>query len=248
MLTPQEIRDKSFVKAVFGGYDMSEVDEFLDQLSEDYIALYKENAVLKSKMKVLVNKIEEYKKSEETISTAMLSAQKTANDIIDDAKLKSLEIVKNAEAIAIEKTIGIQKDIKNEERRLLLSKKTTADFIDEIKKLIKKQVEILSSIPNLEFEIENRIEDSAEPVIDAAEEIENSVQKILSAENDTIDEADQIPEIPEDKSEKEDINMEDLDAEDGGTEYNAVNTDEDLTPKPKFNFKNLQFGKEYEVK
>ena len=28
MLTPQEISEKEFVKAVFGGYDMAVVDEF----------------------------------------------------------------------------------------------------------------------------------------------------------------------------------------------------------------------------
>ena len=59
MFTPQEIQEKTFVKAVFGGYDMATVDEFLEPLTEDYITLYKENAVLKSKMKVLVEKLEE---------------------------------------------------------------------------------------------------------------------------------------------------------------------------------------------
>ncbi len=56
MLTPQDIRDKQFVKAVFGGYDMSTVDDFLEELTEDYAALYKENAILKSKIKVLVER------------------------------------------------------------------------------------------------------------------------------------------------------------------------------------------------
>lgn len=56
MFTPQEIQEKTFVKAVFGGYDMQTVDDFLEPLTEDYITLYKENSVLKSKMKVLVEK------------------------------------------------------------------------------------------------------------------------------------------------------------------------------------------------
>jgi cell division initiation protein len=58
MLTPQEISKTEFVKAVFGGYDMSAVDDFLEKLTADYAALYKENAILKSKIKVLVEKIE----------------------------------------------------------------------------------------------------------------------------------------------------------------------------------------------
>ena len=52
MLTPQDIQNKEFVKAVFGGYDMQGVDDFLEELTDDYAALYKDNAILKSKIKV----------------------------------------------------------------------------------------------------------------------------------------------------------------------------------------------------
>ena len=59
MLSPQDISDKVFVKAVFGGYDMTGVDDFLEGVAGDYAALYKENAILKGKLKVLVEKVEE---------------------------------------------------------------------------------------------------------------------------------------------------------------------------------------------
>ena len=60
MFTPQEVSEKVFPKASFGsgGYTMSAVDEFLDTLTEDYTALYKENVALKAKLKVLAEKIE----------------------------------------------------------------------------------------------------------------------------------------------------------------------------------------------
>ena len=61
MFTPQQLEEISFEKAAFGGYKISEVDEFLEAFIEDYITLYKENALLKSKMRVLVGKLEEYK-------------------------------------------------------------------------------------------------------------------------------------------------------------------------------------------
>ena len=67
MLTPQEVSTHAFTKAVMGGYNMAAVDEFLDVLTEDYSALYSENAVLKSKMKVLVDKVEEYRSTEEAM-------------------------------------------------------------------------------------------------------------------------------------------------------------------------------------
>lgn len=61
MLTPQEAESHVFPKASFGGYNMLQVDTFLDSLIEDYRTLYQENTSLKNKMKVLVDKVEEYR-------------------------------------------------------------------------------------------------------------------------------------------------------------------------------------------
>ena len=72
MLTPQQIQEVSFEKALFGGYDMDSVDDFLEPLTDDYITLYKENSVLKSKMRILVDKIEEYRKHETSMQNALL--------------------------------------------------------------------------------------------------------------------------------------------------------------------------------
>ena len=60
MFTPQEVSEKVFPKASFGGggYNMASVDEFLDALTEDYTALFKENVTLKAKLKVLVEKVQ----------------------------------------------------------------------------------------------------------------------------------------------------------------------------------------------
>ena len=57
MLTPQEVSGRAFSKAAFGGYNMAMVDEFLDELTDDYTALYKENAALKAKLKVHDSKL-----------------------------------------------------------------------------------------------------------------------------------------------------------------------------------------------
>ena len=67
MITPQAIREKTFEKAVFGGYDMASVDSFLEELVNDFTTMQKENAVLKAKMKVLVDKVEEYRGNEDAM-------------------------------------------------------------------------------------------------------------------------------------------------------------------------------------
>ena len=101
MTTPQEIREKSFDKArsMFGGYDMATIDEYLDELANDFEAMQKENLVLKSKMKVLVDKIEEYRTNESALNQAILSAQKLSVQIENDARTRSANIVAEAEAV-----------------------------------------------------------------------------------------------------------------------------------------------------
>ena len=64
MLSSRELREYSIEKAVFGGYDTKSVDSLLDQAADDMEALEKENAELRAKLKVLVDKIEEYRRVE----------------------------------------------------------------------------------------------------------------------------------------------------------------------------------------
>ena len=100
MLTPQEIQDTKFEKAVFGGYDMAQIDKFLDELLVDYNLLYKENAALKGKMRVLVDKIDEYRAVDEEMRKALYTAQLTAKEITEKAEKEAQKIIANAEAEA----------------------------------------------------------------------------------------------------------------------------------------------------
>ena len=88
MLTPQEVSARSFTKTMMGGYNMTMVDEFLDELTDDYTSLYKENASLKAKMKVLVEKVEEYRATEDSMRATLLTAQRMADSIVKEAEEK----------------------------------------------------------------------------------------------------------------------------------------------------------------
>ena len=85
MMTPQEAEAHVFPKASFGGYNMLQVDTFLDSLIEDYRTLYQENVSLKNKMKVLVDKVEEYRATEEAMRKALMTAQRMADDMVKEA-------------------------------------------------------------------------------------------------------------------------------------------------------------------
>ena len=102
MITPQQIEQISFGKATFGGYSMEDVDEFLEPLTEDYVTLYKENTLLKSKMRVLVGKLEEYRKNEASMKDAIVNAQKTCDLMVKEAEEKCKQMLTDAGAAAAE--------------------------------------------------------------------------------------------------------------------------------------------------
>ena len=106
MFTPQQIDQISFsqAKRAKSGYDMDEVDAFLEPLTEDYVTLYKENALLKSKMRVLVGKLEEYRKNEAAMKDAVVNAQRSAEKTIRDAEMKAAAVLANANTQAAQAT------------------------------------------------------------------------------------------------------------------------------------------------
>ena len=143
MLTPQEVSSRAFAKAVMGGYNMAMVDEFLDELTDDYTALYKENAALKAKMKILVDKVEEYRATEDSMRTALLTAQKMANTMVEEAEAKKSSLLADAEADAKKKIGNLQDEVEHEEQRLANAKAATARFLAQVRDLYEREIAML---------------------------------------------------------------------------------------------------------
>ena len=138
MLTPQEVSTHAFSKAVMGGYNMAMVDEFLDELTDDYTALYKENAALKAKLKVLVEKVEDYRATEDSMRATLLTAQKMADSIVHEAEAKRDEILAQAETSAREKIGQLRQEVEAAEERLHQGQRDLAQFIAASREICEK--------------------------------------------------------------------------------------------------------------
>ena len=182
MLTPQEVSARSFTKTMMGGYNMTMVDEFLDELTDDYTSLYKENASLKAKMKVLVEKVEEYRATEDSMRATLLTAQRMADSIVKEAEEKRDGILQQAEAAAREKLDGYRREAEQYSRRLQQGQEEIRRFVAETRALCEKELHFLDEFPTLPLEGE-----AAEAA--AVEEIE---KKVLAAEKA----AEAAPEAP----------------------------------------------------
>ena len=151
MLTPQDLQEVGFQSAKFGGYVKTEVDEFLAPLMDDYVALYKENAVLKSKMRLLVERLEDYRAGEARMKAAVEETQRTCDNMIAEAKRKSEELVKQAQDDAQSKTRDIDSAVATEAERLLRAKEATAEFITAVEAQIARQQEALEVLKSMDL-------------------------------------------------------------------------------------------------
>ena len=145
-MTPQDIREKTFEKAMFGGYDMAAVQNYQEEVATELANAQKEIAVLKGKMKVLVDKIEEYRASEDAMRLAILSAQKVGKQIEDDAKASADKILSEAKNTSDRILGGLQHETANEEAKLLTAKTSCAKFLEDVRNLCMNQLEYLDKI------------------------------------------------------------------------------------------------------
>ena len=199
MLSPKEIQEVTFVKAVFGGYDMKSVDDFLDQMSADYIALYNENTNLKQKLRVLVQKLEEYRAKEEAMNRASMQAAALAADAERKAQqaaaatapaatsapaqdAASDEAVKKAQAAA-------KAAIAAEEQRVENARRVAENFIGAVEGTVQKHLQLLEELRKLDpgaaeknrrpYDYESE-PDAAPAAADVAEEISQNIERFYA--------------------------------------------------------------------
>lgn len=162
MLKPQEISGHTFTKALLRGYSMSAVDEFLDAVAEDYSALHKENATLKSKLKVMVDKVEEYRATEEAMRSALLAAQRTAEGILKDAETRRDEILANASDEALARRDDCRREVAELEERMRRARTEMARFIASGRELCAQEIKFLEQLPQMQVNVTLPAEDEAE--------------------------------------------------------------------------------------
>lgn len=194
MITSQDIRAKGFEKAVFGGYDAASVDQFLENVARTMDDNVREISTLKSKMKILANKVEEYRSTEEAMRLALVSAQQLAAQIEADAKEKAQAIIDDATSQSLEQLSGLKKQIAAEDAKLDAAKASYAVFMAEAREMCQRQLRFMDELT------ENVYGDTMPEIEPAESEVEeaeiNAIIEELAEVPDLLDIPEQIIEQP----------------------------------------------------
>ena len=182
MFTPQEVSEKVFPKASFGsgGYSMSSVDEFLDALTEDYSTLFKENVTLKAKLKVLAEKVEEYRSTEDAMRQTLLTAQKMAAKLVQEAQAEKDRMLSGAKAEAAQEIQRLESEKQAAQQKLAMAQEKLAEFIRRSDELCQAQSAFLQTLPELELVPAAPAEPAAEPAPQPDKAVEDIEQDILT--------------------------------------------------------------------
>lgn len=234
MLTPQEIQDQKFEKAVFGGYDMEQIDKFLDVVLNDYSSLYKENAALKAKMRVLVDKIEEYRAVDEELRKTLYNAQLTAKDTISRAQSDAERILREARTAAAQRVTDLEGQVRAEEQRLEDARRHNAAYAEKIRRAMEQGLRQMDEI------LRASEEKAPAPAQPAPQEPGPACVPPV---------AEPAPAMPEPELDLEPVAAPAEDALRGDPQSDTARIygDSPFTPKPRFNFSDMRFGKEYDA-
>ena len=144
MLTPVDIENKMFKKVKLGGYDIDEVEDFLEVVIEVYEILYKENAELKNKSNTMQDSVTYYKSIEDGINKTIESAQNQA-DSIKKTAMKEAETIKEKAEIDAKKNLEqIKLDILQAEKDLEEQKKLMQIYKIKVTAMLEAQLKILN--------------------------------------------------------------------------------------------------------
>ncbi len=146
MLTPLDIENKKFAKQMMNGYSVEEVDDFLDELTEDYQKLYKESAENKNKLEELEGSIEKYKNIENTLQNTLVMAQTAADDMKSAAKKEAEQIVSEAQVQAKQTVMELEQEITLKKRELEDLAKQFDVYKAKMESLLISQLELLKEV------------------------------------------------------------------------------------------------------
>ncbi|MBW2432169.1 MAG: DivIVA domain-containing protein [Deltaproteobacteria bacterium] len=165
-ITPLDIQQQQF-KTRFRGFDIREVDAFLEQMAETFETLQKTNQSLNDEVRRLELEIQGYRKREETFKRALLNSQKVLDQMKDNAR-------KSAELIIAEAEVKAEKILNKAHNRL-------AQLHEDISELKRQRMQIEVQISSI-IEAHSRLLEIGKEGIKESDEEDDKI-KFLKKSN-----------------------------------------------------------------
>lgn len=146
MITPLDIENKKFSRKMVNGYDVGEVDEFLDQLTADYEQKCRDISERDKKIAELEKDLIHYKTIESTLQNTLVIAQSAADEVKNTAKQQADQIIKAAEGTAKESLNSLNQSIVLKQREKDEIEKQFDIYKAKMESLLISQLELIKDM------------------------------------------------------------------------------------------------------
>ena len=146
MLTPLDIENKRFSKQMMNGYNVEEVDDFLDEIGADYAKKSRDLQEKDKQLEDLKKEIEKYKSIESTLQNTLVMAQSTAEEVKSVAKKQADQLLNEAKATAERDVIDLEQKISFKKRELESIQKQFDIYKAKMESLLISQLELLKEV------------------------------------------------------------------------------------------------------
>lgn len=135
-ITPMDIRQQQFTVRMFRGYDVQDVDTFLEDVAGDYETLLKENALLKEQLQALEDRTRGIEERERVLQETLVTTHKAVEEIRESARRQAALVVREAELHAEKDLEGARAQEATLHAEVEALKRTRRQFIESLRSTV----------------------------------------------------------------------------------------------------------------
>lgn len=147
MLTIDDIKNVGFRRAKFGGYKPEDVDAFIDDVQISFEKMTREIRQLNETVRSLNAQVRKFKEEGKAIESVISGAQKVAEKSLDDAKTHADSVISEAKKQSEDIISDAKKEVEINKEISERLKAESAKLRQKLDDIYKRHLEIIDEIP-----------------------------------------------------------------------------------------------------
>jgi|GEM_PF-464585 len=194
-LTPLDLRNQTFAKKTFGGFDPEEVHAFLNQAAGELEKQSRQRTELSERLKIAEERVNFYKQLEKTLQDSVLTMQKTVDDIKHNADREAELIIAEAKARAIREVEETKKRSDDLRSEIEVLKQQKTNYFIRIRALIRGQEELLEAMEREHTEHKSPEDLAAEAMIFRNKRLEQAAVQRKTGAHPIVQQTQALPTV-----------------------------------------------------
>jgi cell division initiation protein len=143
-IRPVDIRRKEF-KNGFRGYDANQVDDFLDEVADEFERMFAENQRMSEEIALLQERLQQFEELESSIREALVHAQQVARDLRRNAGKEAELIVREAKEQAHRILADSSGRVERVQESYEVLRQAKQDFSNDFRHLLKSFIAVMDN-------------------------------------------------------------------------------------------------------